>query len=70
MGRIHRWVSQALDIRIDDVRSRRDKVATAKHEREVALNDDAIRTEKRRVELEQKMLVSIIRDVIEVTRFL
>ena len=70
MGRIHRWVSQALEIRIDDVRSRRDKVATAKHEREVALNDDAIRTEKRRVELEQRMLVSIIREVIAVMTFL
>ena len=52
MGRIHRWVTQALELRIDDVRSRRDTVATLKHEREVALHEDAARTEKRRVELE------------------
>ena len=34
MGRIHRWVSQALELRIDDVRSRRDNVETLKYERE------------------------------------
>ena len=52
MGRIHRWVSQAIELRIDDVRSRRDNIATLKHDREVAMAEDAARTEKRRVELE------------------
>ena len=27
LGRIHRWVTQALDLRIEDVRNRRDTVA-------------------------------------------
>ena len=27
LGRIHRWVTQAIELRIDDVRSRRDNIA-------------------------------------------
>lgn len=34
LGRIYRWVSQALELRIEDVRSRRDQIAFLKHERE------------------------------------
>ena len=40
LGRIHRWITQALDLRIDDIRSRRDTIAVIKHEREQAVSDD------------------------------
>ena len=30
LGRIHRWISVALDLRIDDVRNRRDDAAEKK----------------------------------------
>ena len=58
MGRIHRWVTQALDLRIEDIRHRRDTVATLMHEREVAVAEDKARTKKREEELAAKMLVS------------
>ena len=58
MGRIHRWVTQALDLRMEDVRHRRDTVATLMHEREVAVAEDKARTKKREEELAAKMLVS------------
>ena len=34
LGRIHRWVTQAIDLRIEDVRNRRDTIAVLKYERE------------------------------------
>lgn len=54
LGRIHRWVTQAIDLRIDDVRSRRDNIAHLKYEREQALTEDKQRTEKREAALEEK----------------
>ena len=54
LGRIYRWVSQALELRIDDVRNRRDTVAILKHEREQALAEDNARSEKRKAALEEK----------------
>ena len=58
LGRIHRWVTQALDLRIEDVRNRRDTVATLKHEREQAVAEDKARTEKYEAALEEKKAVS------------
>ena len=58
LGRIHRWVTQALDLRIEDVRNRRDTVAQLKHEREQALAEDKARTEKKEAALEEKKAVS------------
>ena len=58
LGRIHRWVSQALDLRLEDVRNRRDTVAVLKFERDQALADDKARTEKREAALEEKQAVS------------
>ena len=43
LGRIHRWVSVALDLRIDDVRNRRDTAAVKTYEREQALEADKAR---------------------------
>ena len=54
LGRIHRWVRQALDLRAEDVRSRRDMLANLKFEREQALAEDKARTEKRQAALEEK----------------
>lgn len=54
LGRIHRWITQALDLRIDDIRSRRDTIAVIKHEREQAVSDDQARSEKRENALEEK----------------
>lgn len=34
LGRIHRWITQALDLRVEDVRNRRDNIANLKFERE------------------------------------
>ena len=34
LGRIHRWITQALDVRVEDVRNRRDTIAILKYERE------------------------------------
>ena len=59
LGRIHRWVSQAIDLRVEDVRNRRDTVAVLKHERNQAVAEDKSRTEKREVALEEKQTVSI-----------
>ena len=58
LGRIHRWITQALDIRVEDVRNRRDTIAILKYEREQALAEDKARTEKREAALEEKMAVS------------
>lgn len=58
LGRIHRWVTQALDLRVEDVRNRRDTVATLKHEREQAVAEDKARTEKYEAALEEKKAVS------------
>ncbi len=58
LGRIHRWVTQALDLRAEDVRNRRDTIAILKHEREQALAEDKSRTEKREAALEEKQTVS------------
>jgi hypothetical protein len=33
LGRIYRWVSMAVDLRIEDVKNRRDKIALDKYER-------------------------------------
>ncbi len=58
LGRIHRWITQALDLRVEDVRNRRDTIAILKHEREQALAEDKSRTEKREAALEEKQAVS------------
>ena len=58
LGRIHRWVTQAIDLRIEDVRNRRDTIAVLKFEREQAVTEDQNRTEKREASLEEKKLVS------------
>ena len=58
MGRIHRWVNQAIDLRMEDVRHRRDTVATLMHERAQAVAEDKTRTKKREEELAAKMTVS------------
>ena len=58
LGRIHRWITQALDLRIEDVRNRRDTIAVLKYERDQALADDQARTEKREAALEEKKAVS------------
>ena len=58
MGRIHRWVTQAIDLRVEDIRHRRDTVATLMHEREVAVAEDKARTKKREEELATKTTVS------------
>ena len=34
LGRIHRWITQAIDLRIEDVRNRRDTIAVLKFERD------------------------------------
>lgn len=54
MGRIYRWVHQAIDLRHEDVKHRRDTVAHLKHERELAVTEDKSRTEKRNAALEEK----------------
>ena len=54
LGRIHRWVNQALDLRVEDVRNRRDTVAMLKHEREQAMAEDKARTEKYEAALEER----------------
>lgn len=54
LGRIHRWVTQAIDLRIEDVRNRRDTIAVLKYEREQAVTEDLNRTEKREASLEEK----------------
>ena len=58
LGRIHRWVSQALDLRVEDVRNRRDTIAILKYEREQALAEEKARNEKREAALEEKTAVS------------
>ena len=58
LGRIHRWVSQALDLRVEDVRNRRDTIAILKYEREQAVAEDKSRSEKREAALEEKQAVS------------
>ena len=58
LGRIHRWITQAIDLRIEDVRNRRDTIAVLKFERDQALADDQARTEKREAALEDKKAVS------------
>lgn len=55
LGRIHRWITQALDLRVEDVRNRRDTIAILKYEREQALAEDKSRNEKREAALEEKM---------------
>ena len=54
LGRIHRWITQAIDLRVEDVRNRRDTIAILKYEREQALAEDKARTEKREAALEEK----------------
>lgn len=58
LGRVHRWVTTALDLRIEDVRNRRDTIAQLKHEREMAVAEDKARTEKREAALAEKQAVS------------
>ena len=60
LGRIHRWVTQAIDLRVEDVRNRRDNIAVLKYEREQALAEDKARTEKREAALEEKIAVSSV----------
>ena len=60
MGRIHRWVTTALELRSDDVRNRRDTIANLKAEREQAVAEDKARTERREAALTDKTQVSLI----------
>lgn len=55
LGRVHRWVTQAVDLRMEDVRSRRDQIAILTYEREQACNEDKARSEKREAALEEKV---------------
>lgn len=59
LGRIFRWVTQALELRTEDVKNRRDSIAVRKHERDMAMAEDKARTEKRQAALEEKSQVSI-----------
>lgn len=54
LGRIFRWVTQALELRTEDVKNRRDSIAVRKHERDMAMAEDKARTEKRQAALEEK----------------
>ena len=67
LGRIYRWVSQAIDIRIEDVRNRRDTKAYLKYERETALADDKARTEKYEAALGDQKAVSNLTNHIVMT---
>lgn len=58
LGRLHRWVTQAVELRMDDVRSRRDHIAYLTYEREQAVAEDKTRSEKREAALEEKLAVS------------
>lgn len=58
LGRIHRWVAQALELRVEDVRNRRDTTAILKYEREQALAEDEKRTKNKEAALEEKKAVS------------
>jgi len=58
LGRIHRWITQTLDLRTEDVRGRRDQIAILTYERESALTEDKVRNEKREAYLEEKKAVS------------
>lgn len=58
LGRVHRWVTTALELRVEDVRNRRDTIAQLKHEREMAVAEDKARTEKREAALADKLAVS------------
>jgi len=47
-----------LDLRVEDVRNRRDTIAILKYEREQAVAEDKGRSEKREAALEEKQNVS------------
>ena len=57
-GKIFRWVSMALDLRCEDVVSRRDGIEVLKKQREDAIAADAERTAKYEAELAAKKAVS------------
>lgn len=54
LGRIFRWIQQALELRTENIRNRRDNIAVLKHERSQALAEDKSRTEKRSAALEER----------------
>ena len=47
-----------MDLRVEDVRNRRDTIAILKYEREQAVAEDKGRSEKREAALEEKQTVS------------
>ena len=51
MSKIYKWVAQAIELRCEDVVSRRDGIEVLKKEREDAIAADAERTAKREAEL-------------------
>jgi len=54
LAKIYRWVVTAIELRIEDVQSRRNHSAFLRYEREQAIKEDATRTEKRQAALEEK----------------
>ena len=62
-GKIFRWVSMALDLRCEDVVSRRDGIEVLKKQREDAIAADAERTAKYEAELAAKKAVSNLKNV-------
>ena len=58
MSKIYKWVAVAIDLRCEDVVSRRDCIELLKKEREDAIAADADRTAKREAALAEKKAVS------------
>lgn len=54
LAKIYRWVVTAIELRIEDVQSRRNHSAFLRYEREQAIKEDAARTEKRQAALDEK----------------
>ena len=61
MAKLYKWVSTAVELRCEDVTSRRDGIEVLKKEREDAIAADAERTAKREAELAAKKAVRNIR---------
>lgn len=60
LGKIYRWIASALELRIEDVVSRRDYKEQLKHEREEAIAADAERTAKMEAMLADAKQVSLL----------
>ena len=64
--KLYKWVQTALDLRCEDVVSRRDTIEGLKKEREDAIAADKERTAKREAELEVKQKVRNLSFVTEI----